>query len=361
MRVWTFAPLFTATFAAAGLTGGLALADPAARISEPKVHENLAVYFVHGASAPGPVPLTLQEAIAAGNVVVNETGQVNELTIENAGANEVFVQAGDIVKGGKQDRVLTVSMMLKPNSGKVPIASFCVEQGRWTGRGKEDIARFNSANEAMPSRSALLAMVAPPAKPAGPTPEPSARRVLGQETGSLDTSTRQSKVWSEVARTQDKLRSGLGGEPVAAAQSATSLQLSLENEKLKGAREGYIKALQAAGETGEDIVGYVVAINGEITTANIYPSNGLFRKMWAKQLAASVTEAIGERDKQPEAKPAPEAKAAEEFLSAAEKGKPEERATVAGMRQETRDAPKALYNETKRDDGKWVYRNYLAK
>ncbi|MFX8106536.1 hypothetical protein ABTK92_19565, partial [Acinetobacter baumannii] len=90
-----------------------------------------------------------------------------------------------------------------------------------------------------------------------------ARRVLGQETGSLDTSTRQSKVWSEVARTQDKLRSGLGGEPVAAAQSATSLQLSLENEKLKGAREGYIKALQAAGETGEDIVGYVVAINGE--------------------------------------------------------------------------------------------------
>jgi hypothetical protein len=31
------------------------------------------------------------------------------------------------------------------------------------------------------------------------------------------------------------------------------------------------------------------------------------------------------------------------------------------MRQETRDAAKALYNETKRADGKWVYRNYLAK
>jgi hypothetical protein len=364
MRDWTFAPLFTATFAAAGLTGGLAFADPAPRISEPKVHENLAVYFVHGPSAPGPVPLTLQEAIAANKVVVNETGQVNELTIENSGASEVFIQAGDIVKGGKQDRVLTVSMVLQPNSGKVPIASFCVEQGRWTGRGKEDISRFNSANEAMPSRSALLAMVAPPAKPAdiaAPTAGTAARRVLAPETGALDTPTRQSKVWSEVARTQDKLRSGLGGEPVTAAQSATSLQLSLENEKLKGAREGYIKALQAAGETAEDIVGYVVAINGEITTANVYPSNGLFRKMWAKQLAASVTEAIGERDKQPEAKPAPEAKAAEEFLSAAEKGKPEERATVAGMRQETRDAAKALYNETKRADGKWVYRNYLAK
>ncbi|MDX2030607.1 MAG: DUF6569 family protein, partial [Blastocatellia bacterium] len=256
MRVWTFAPLFTAVFAAAGLSGGLAFADPAPRISEPKVHENLAVYLVHGPSAPGPVPLTLQEAIVAGKVIVNETGNVNELTIENAGANEIFIQAGDIVKGGKQDRVLTVSMVLQPNSGKVPIASFCVEQGRWTNRGKEDVSRFNSANEAMPSRSALLAMAAPPAKTeppaaatrpaAGPQEGSRIRRTLELDTGSAgsDTSSRQRKVWNEVARTQDKLKSGLGGETVAASQSATSLQLSLENEKLKSARDAYFKALQ---------------------------------------------------------------------------------------------------------------------
>ncbi|MDX2201375.1 MAG: DUF6569 family protein [Hyphomicrobiaceae bacterium] len=344
----------------------MAYADPAPRISEPKVHENLAIYLVHGPSAPGPVPLTLQEAIVTGKVVVNETGNVNELTIENTGASEIFIQAGDIVKGGKQDRVLTVSMVLQPSSGKVPIASYCVEQGRWTGRGKEDVARFNSANEAMPSRSALLAMVAP-AKPAEPareavSRESSARRAQAVESGGSDTSTRQRKVWTEVARTQDKLRSGLGGETVAAAQSATSLQLSLENDKLKSAREAYIKALQPAGESGDDIVGYIVAINGEITSANVYPSNGLFRKMWAKQLAASVTEAIGERDRKgPEVKPAPQPHTAEEFLAAAEKGKAEVRATLAGMQQETRDADKSLYNETKRADGRWIYRNYLAK
>ena len=125
-------------------------------------HANLAVYFVHGVSAGGAVPLTLQEALAKGSVQVIETGRVNELQIENTGSEQVFIQAGDIVKGGKQDRVLTVSFLLPANSGRLPIASFCVEQGRWSARGKEDQAKFSSAGEAMPSRSALLAMAAPP-------------------------------------------------------------------------------------------------------------------------------------------------------------------------------------------------------
>src|SRR5581483_5036194 len=93
--------------------------------------------------------------------------------------------------------------------------------------------------------------------------------------------------------TQKKLSSGLNA-PVASPQSTSSLQLSLENEKLKEARAAYIAALQAAGEKEADIIGYAVAINGRVSTANLYPSNGLFRKMWTKQLAAAVTEAIGE-------------------------------------------------------------------
>lgn len=364
MRLWTFAPLFAATFTAAGLSAGTAFADPGTRISDPKVHENLAIYFIHGPSAPGPVPLTLKEAVEQGKVVVTETGQVNELVIENTGASEVFIQAGDIVKGGKQDRVLTVSLMLPAKSGKMPIASYCVEQGRWTSRGNEDVSRFNSASEAMPSRSALLAMTAPPA-PAAPTESPATAepRILRGNVGTLaqnETSVKQRKVWEQVARTQDKLKSGLGGD-VAAPQSATSLQLSLENAKLKQARADYINALKGAGEDGGDIIGYIVAINGQMASANVYPSNGLFRKMWEKQLTANVTEAIGERSKEAKPVAAPVAAIAGEFLETMEKGKPQERPTLAGMRQETREAEKGLFNETKRSDGRWVYRNYLAK
>ena len=73
----------------------------------------------------------------------------------------MYVQSGDIVKGGKQDRVLMVSMVLPPNSGRLPIESFCVEQGRWQARGREDVSRFASADAALPSREAKLAMKAP--------------------------------------------------------------------------------------------------------------------------------------------------------------------------------------------------------
>ena len=137
------------------------------RVSGPIVHENLAIYLVHGKSAAGPVPLTLDEALAKRAVKVHETGNVNELQIENLGADEVFVQSGDIVKGGQQDRVLTVSLILPPKSGRIPIASFCVEQGRWAARGKEDVKTFATASAVVPSREAKIAMKAPmPVAPA---------------------------------------------------------------------------------------------------------------------------------------------------------------------------------------------------
>src|SRR6476660_9231877 len=204
MRFISFAPLGAAALAAIGASGGVAFADPGMRISGPHVHANLAVYFVHGVSAGGAVPLTLQEALAKGQVQVVETGRVNELQIENTGSEQVFIQAGDIVKGGKQDRVLTVSLLLPANSGRVPIASFCVEQGRWTARGKEDQSKFSSAGEAMPSRSALLAMSAPPepkARPEGPNAPTTAR--LGRPADEV--AEKQRRVWDSVATTQKKL------------------------------------------------------------------------------------------------------------------------------------------------------------
>jgi hypothetical protein len=105
----------------------------------------------------------------------------------------------------------------------------------------------------------------------------------------------------------------------------------------------------------------VVAINGRMSAANIYPSNALFRKMWEKQLAAVVTEAIGEKSQSAPAAAPPPAPAVTEFLAEAEKGKSYERAVAAGVRQEVRDADKSLYNEARGADGKWIHKNYLAK
>ena len=88
----SFAPLAVAAFAACGAGSGPALAETDQRLSGPHVHHNLAVYFIHGESAAGTVPLTLDEALIKGKVQVIETGQVNELKIENTGDEEIFTR-----------------------------------------------------------------------------------------------------------------------------------------------------------------------------------------------------------------------------------------------------------------------------
>ncbi|MEJ0076781.1 MAG: DUF6569 family protein [Alphaproteobacteria bacterium] len=333
------------------------------RVTGPIVHENLAIYLVHGKSAAGPVPLTLEEALAKRAVKVHETGNVNELQIENLGTGEVFVQSGDIVKGGQQDRVLSISLVLPPKSGRINIASFCVEQGRWTARGREDVKTFATAASSIPSREAKIAMRAPvpatePTSTAqiNPLSSLSPRRTTAY-TGE-DTGQRQQEVWRRVRRVQDSLSDNVGAR-VQALASETSLQLALENEKLKDAQAAYLKALKSSGEEDDDIVGYVFAVNGKLNSAEVYPSNGLFRKMWPKLLQASVTEAISHKKADNDAPPAGDVALA--FLDDAAKGKATERPLPAEVRLEVRDADKAFYFETRRASGAFVHRSYLAK
>jgi hypothetical protein len=332
------------------------------RVSGPVVHDNLAIYFLHGSASRGAVPLSLQEALAKGSVRVVETGSVNALTIENVGDGEVFVQAGDIVKGGQQDRVLSVDLLLPPHSGRLPIAAFCVEAARWSARGAEDARQFSTASAAIPSHEAKVAMrtqsvvaaaaPGPVAPPAGSDPT-----VAAQAYGDSGPS-RQEVIWKTVKTIQDRLSRAVGAQ-VASPKSPSSLQLSLENEKLKQAQETYITALADGGEKSDDLIGYAVAINGKITSGEVYASNDLFRKMWRKQLEASVTEAISKKDAAGAAPPA--VKDVEAFLAAADTGAKTERTINANVRLATRDTASSLYSETRRPDGSWVHRNYLAR
>jgi hypothetical protein len=324
---------------------GLALAIAPYRVTGPFAHENLALYFAHGPSAPGPVPLTLQEALAKRTVLVHETGDVNRLVIENRGEEEVFVQAGEIVKGGKQDRVLTISMLLPKNSGPVPIGAYCVEQGRWERRGAEDASKFSSSEKAMPSRKAKLAMKVPSS--------PDSSGPLRADTGR-----RQSQVWRDVADTQMKL-AGNVGSPVASPQSRSSLQLSLENKKVAERVAAYVAALKPLIEKASDSLGFAFAVNGALNSADVYPSHGLFTKLWPKLLDAAVTEAIAEKNGKTQTPPTSAEVAA--FIANAEKGRAGERTIDSRTRLATRESDKAYYFETRRADGEVLHRNYIAR
>ena len=324
----------------------LALAAPAFgdddhRLSGPYEHENLAIYFVHGESAPGPTPLTLQEAMEYGDVIVQETGSVNELIIENVGKRPVFVQSGDIVRGGRQDRTITASLMVPPRSGEINIAAYCVESGRWSGRGNEAVDQFASSRESVPSREARLAMRAPDA---------------ALMTAGLDTS-RQSEVWGQVETVQAQLTANLG-ESVSAASSPTSLQLSMERSAVRDARATYVAELAEAGRAADDILGHVVAINGEITSADLYPSNALFGKMWAKNLRATSVEALrlaGESS----GYETPGTEAVEAFLASVDDAASSAEEIAPANTLNTRETENAIGFEAEHD-GEWVHRNYLS-
>src|SRR5436190_872033 len=76
-------------------------------LSGPYSSNNLSLFLVHrDQSDPAANYLTLQEAMRQMKVIVDETGHVNVLTIENRGSGDVFIHSGEIVKGGRQDRTI---------------------------------------------------------------------------------------------------------------------------------------------------------------------------------------------------------------------------------------------------------------
>src|SRR5947209_16707191 len=129
------------------------------QLSGPFNHENLTIFLIHGPDKLKDKKfLTLQEALEQKKVVVHETSNVNQLTIENLSANEeIFIQSGEIVKGGKQDRLLSIDLIVSAHSGKVPISSFCVEHGRWVKRGNEATDKFSSSADIAASKELRLA------------------------------------------------------------------------------------------------------------------------------------------------------------------------------------------------------------
>ena len=316
--------------------GGLEPPQRTSRLSGPYTHKNLTVYLVHGDnSLNGRTPLTLEEAMDRKLVRVHETSEVNELEIENISASEeVFVQAGDMVKGGKQDRVLSVDLIVPARSGRIPISSFCVEHGRWTARGDESPMEFNSATGMAPSKDLKIAAMS---------------------------SNSQAAVWENVEKSQSKL-SAAANTNVASPQSRTSLQLSLENESVRESADEYIDALRTIVAGKSDVIGFVFAINGEINSGDTYGSSELFGKLWPKLLKAAAIEAVGESNGSKEAT-AVEAYQVQAFLEEAEKGRPTGgRRVTDRIWIESRESKRAVFIESRdsmRDS--WLHRNYMTK
>src|SRR5579871_824566 len=305
------------------------------RLSGPISHENLTVFLIHGDDQiKGKEILTLDEALQAKKVIVHETQNVNQLAIENVSSCDVFVQAGDIVRGGQQDRTIAFDMLVPPKSGKVPLNAFCVEAGRWPKRGAEVETNFSSAKNSVTGKDLNFAV----------------RKAASQRA-----------VWDNVAKKQMELKSKVKAD-VQASESKSSLELTLEHKKVVESLEAYMKKLQDCTKDKKDVIGCAVIINGKVASADVYASHALFEKLWTKLLKAGAVEAVADLPKDKKFEPATK-ESVLSFLTDAEKGKKTEKKVTERFQQIELDSAKCILLETKDSANKNVSlrRSHIAK
>ena len=312
------------------------------KVLPPISHGNLTIYpVVANRSHDTSDFITLDEGIRTGDVVVTEVGnmhvmirrpmpnyrpgpQVNTLVLVNNSKRPLILLAGEIVTGGKQDRIVGRDRIIAPESDPVDLNVFCVEHGRWT----ESTAKFDTHNHfmAQPSvrkqameekdqqkvwaavqnqnantASTLHAMAA--AKP----PQP----VGGYTSGGSISSSSETLEVTGAAPTIEAADSAVAQlnstTSLAKVQANTVVQAQIKSitDPVEKSFESVIKQLR-----DQNAVGVVVAVKGRIIWADIFASKELLGKYWPKLLQSYAAEAFSATGSQNES----DSKTAQEFV-----------------------------------------------
>ena len=102
-----------------------------------------------GPGAPGGLTnsaevISLQEGLKTGVITISERGtasteNVHWLRLTNKTNKAVFVASGEVLIGGRQDRMVTKDTLLVPAGKDQYISVMCVEEGRWSEKEKKFI------------------------------------------------------------------------------------------------------------------------------------------------------------------------------------------------------------------------------
>lgn len=242
-------------------------------VSEPVTYKNMTMFVLYRAekSEQEVEYLILDEAAEKGLVSITEaeSEQVQQLSITYTGSRPLFLAAGELVKGGKQDRTLQSSLVVPPNTKQAVLPSFCVEASRWAGGKVFQSAKNLASNQAQ-----------------------QALQFEGQ-----------ARVWESVRSYKMQLRMNAaklsGNRPQASRTS--SLNEELEAGEVKSLLSAYEKAFSAAGGDVPCPLGLAYAVDGHFTAVHAFHSSSLFRKLKEKLVrSAAIDAAVGQIDKQPE-------------------------------------------------------------
>ncbi|MGA2360201.1 MAG: DUF6569 family protein [Terriglobales bacterium] len=267
---------------------------------------NLAVFPVAASKSYDTAEfLTLDEGLRSGDVVVTEAGQarglirhrpgepaiihpvrdaeVNRLVLVNNSKRPLLLLAGEIVTGGKQDRVIGKDRIVPAESDPVDLSVFCVEPGRWVAA--------NGKNEFGNAPGVTNGLLAAPA-------------VRSKAMAAKD----QQQVWDSVRTSQGAMAVTVEATGAAPAVNATSSYARvMDNKEVQKQVDAVAAPVQRNYESvirqlrDKNAVGVVVAVNGEIVWADIFASTQLLQKYWPKLVRSYATEAVVTRAKGGEA------------------------------------------------------------
>jgi hypothetical protein len=289
--------------------GDSTLAQPGWRLAQPITFENLTIFaVVTPRDADTSEFVTLDEALASGEAVISEQGaqmrrtrdggiapnyssgpQVNQLVLINRGKHPLILLAGEVVSGGKQDRVIGKDRIVPIGAAPLPLDVFCVEHGRWTPGAVQFSAAQTMVHPSVRDKAAI---------------EQDQKQVWAAvrgETAPVGSMAQTVTVESEAANASVAAAPQISRSAVAGAIDASgtqSYEKIYQTSPIGASVETFSEEIQrrftreTSGLKGEHVVGIVVAFGSEVAWSDIFASSQLFDSYWPKLLRSYVVEAM---------------------------------------------------------------------
>jgi hypothetical protein len=197
---------------------------------------------------------SLKDAMSKKKLVVKENGDgdVNSLEVVNTSKDTIMVLGGEVVVGGKQDRMIANDVIIYPNSKK-KVEVFCVEQGRWEARRND--ATFKESSKVSSNEVRKAAVV----------------------------DKNQTEVWNKVATNVKSNKAATSTGTLAAIQNSGELQSTLKK---------YSEYFNKVIANDPDVIGVVAVSGGKILGCDMFANHSLFQMHYANLIDAYATEAI---------------------------------------------------------------------
>lgn len=280
------------------------------RVLSPIESGNLMLFpVVQTGNGVGSPFITLDEGLKSGEVEVTEAGrvrglvrprpgqnrgpgdsiarpapsyrgdQVNTLVLVNNSNKPLVLLAGEIVTGGKQDRVIAKDRIVPAGSDPIDLGVFCIEPGRWT----EDTASFRAS-----AKSSAQSMMVQPMVREKAMVAKDQHQVWDSVQGAIGGALRApASSTATVQVTTDAASLGTTSYARAMQNSAVSTKVDEAAAPVSKSRDSILAQLRQ-----EHAVGVVVAIRGEIVWADIFSDSSLLGRYWTKLVRSYAAESL---------------------------------------------------------------------